>query len=200
MRWLLYFGIFLQLDSVHGTTYFSCPREPFQYDFDELRASLALPSPHPIDPNEVNIRSLSPSRLRTLQLEKLSDQDLKFIFEVVSVRPNGKLLYRIGKEVLARESMKDHLDMVEVHERLADLSPTSDETLEHLSAARDLAVSEGESPATWLISELDVRIQRGESDAVQRPCGNGSENLECLCGSDDGIYRAGLSAGTQGRP
>jgi len=143
-------------------------RQPYEYDFDKLRADLGLPVTEPIDPNEVNLRSLSPSRLRALQLEKLSGQDLKFIFEVVSVRPNGKLLYKIGKEVLARDSMEDHFDMVEVHGRLAELAPNSDLTLEHLSKARDLAVAEGESPATWLISELDVRIRRGEVDVTTR--------------------------------
>lgn len=143
-------------------------RQPFDFDFDKLRTQLGLPASPKIDPNEIDVRSLSATQVRCLELEKLSDDDLKFIFEVVSVRPNGSLLYRIGQEVLKRPSMGEKIDQIEVHERMADLAPTSDEQLEHLAKARDLAVGSGESPASWLVAELDLRIQRGESDAAKR--------------------------------
>lgn len=143
-------------------------RQPFEFDFDTLRAQLELPTTPKIDPTEINIKSLSTTQIRCLELEKLTDEDLKFIFEVVSVRPNGSLLYRIGLEVLGRDSMAETIDLVEVHERMAELAPTSDGQLEHLGKARDLAVTKGESPASWLVAELDLRIQRGESDAAKR--------------------------------
>ena len=143
-------------------------RQPFEYDFDAMRSRLGLPVPEPIDPADVSIRSLSPTQLRRLQLEKLSAEDLKFVFEVVSVRPNGSLLLSICREILRRDDLGDAIDVIEVHERMADLAPTSDEQLEHLATARDLAVAKGESPASWLVAELDLRIQRGEADVSKR--------------------------------
>lgn len=143
-------------------------RQPFEFDFDQLRASLGLPASEKIDPNEVDLRSLSPTKLRCVLLEKLTDEDLKFVFEVTSVRPNGALLYRIGEEILKRPTMVDQLDLVEVHERMADVAPSTDQQLEHLRSARDLSVSKGESPASWLVAELDLRIQRGEVEIAKR--------------------------------
>lgn len=143
-------------------------RQPFEFDFNRVRADLGLePSPS-IDPSDVDIRSLSPTQLLRLDLQKLSDEDLKFIFEVVSVRPNGSLLHRIGEEILSRPAMNEQLDLIEVHERMADLAPTTERQLEHLGKARDLAVGKGESPASWLVAELDLRIQRGEAGAAKR--------------------------------
>ena len=90
------------------------------------------------------------------------------MFEIVSVRPNGSLLYSICREILGRDDLGDEIDLIEVHERMADLAPTSDEQLDHLAKARDLAVANGESPASWLVAELDLRIQRGEADVAKR--------------------------------
>jgi|GEM_PF-5908509 len=143
-------------------------RQPFTFEFDQLRTKLGLDPLLKIDPADVDVRGLTSTQIRRLELEKLKDEDLKFIFEVVSVRPNGALLYRISQEVLSRPSMEEHVDLIEVHERMADLASSSDEQLDHLGKARDLAVSKGESPASWLIAELDLRIQRGEGDAAKR--------------------------------
>ena len=143
-------------------------RQPFEFDFDDLRTQLGLDAAPVIDPDTVNIRNLSPAKLLRIDLAKLSDDDLRFVFEVVSVRPNGKLLRRIGEQILSRESMSDHVDLIEVHERMADLASNTDDQLAHLGKARDLAVAKGDSPGSWLVAELDVRIQRGESDAAKR--------------------------------
>lgn len=144
-------------------------QQPIAVDFDQLRAELELPAVEKIDPSTVDVRRLSPSQIMRLTLEKVSAPDLGRLFESVSVRPNGKMLHRIGMEIIGRgDEMKAHVDFVEVRARLAETAPTSDESLEHLAAARDIAVAEGESPATWLISELDHRIQRQELDIAKR--------------------------------
>jgi tetratricopeptide (TPR) repeat protein len=143
-------------------------RQRLDFDVNQIRSKLNLPICTPIDPTGLDIRDLSPTQLRLVELEKLSDDDLKFLFEVVSVRPNGKFLYRIGQEVLRRPSMKDEVDFMEVHERLADTSPNTDEQLWHLQQARDLAVDRGESPATWLVGELDLQIGRGDLESAKR--------------------------------
>lgn len=149
---------------------FWADRQPFKFDFDQLRASLGLPVSEPIDPADVNVRSLTPTQLRCLQLEKVTDEDLRYIFEILSIRPNGRLLYKVCQEMLQRPSIKDveGVDLVELHDRLSELATTTDEQLEHLSKARDLAVSEGESPATWLVRELDLRLLRAEGDQAKR--------------------------------
>lgn len=144
-------------------------QQPISVNFDKLRSELELPAVEMIDPTAIDIRRLSPAQISRLDLPKVSDEDIGRLFESVSVRPNGKTLHRIGLEIIARgEAMAEHVDFVEVRARLAETAPTSDESLEHLAAARDMAVADGESPATWLISELDHRIQRQELDTAKR--------------------------------
>ena len=144
-------------------------QDPVSVDFNQLRRELGLPEAHPIDPAGMDIRRLSPVQVSRLELEKLSLEALVQVFETVSVRRAGKTMYRVGIEILRRgEDATEHIDLVEVRTRLAEAAPTSDESLEHLAAARDLAVAEGESPAPWLISELDQRLQRQELDIAQR--------------------------------
>ena len=147
----------------------SFEQQPFAVDFNKLRSELGLPEAAVIDPEGIEIRKLSPAQVARLELSKVAPKDLARLFETVSVRPNGKTLHRIGLEILARaDDMAEHIDFVEVRARLAETAPTSDESLEHLAAARDLAVADGESPASWLIAELDHRIQRQELDVAQR--------------------------------
>ena len=143
-------------------------RHRFDFDFNRLRQTLNLPIRESLDPRDVNIRALSPTRLILVDLDKLSDDDLTFLFEVTSVRRNGSFLYKIGSEVLKRPAMADRIDLIEVHERLTELALTSDDQLEHLRLARDIAVSRGESPAHWLVRELDVRLSRMEIDPAKR--------------------------------
>ena len=143
-------------------------RQPFDFDFDKLRTDLGLEALAKIDPNEVEIRSLTTTQIRRLELDKLKDEDLKFVFEVLSIRPNGSTLRRICEEIVKRPSMEGKVDLIEVHERLSDLATTTDEQLEHLVKARDMAVTNGDSPASWLVAELDLRIQRGEPDLAKR--------------------------------
>ena len=147
---------------------FWADRHQVDIDFDSLRVELGLPAKPSIDPNDSNLRRLSPAKLRCVELSKLTDEDLKFVFEIVSVRQSGTFLYRIGEEVLQRPSMVEHLDLVEVHSHMADLAPSTDQRLDHLAAARDLSVSRGDSPATWLVAELDVRFSRAEVDQARR--------------------------------
>ena len=143
-------------------------RQPIGFDFNQLRGKLGLPIREPLDPASIDIRSLSPTRLTALELEKLTDDDLVFLFKVTSVRPNGGFLHKLGLEVLKRPHLSDRIDFIEVHERLAELASTTDDTLEHVRHARDIAVGRGESPAQWLVNELDLRLMRGEIDVAKR--------------------------------
>ena len=147
----------------------SFEQQPIEIDFNRLRAQLELPVSEPLDPNSLAANMVTSAAMRRLDLEKATDEFLADIFGSASLRPSGRTLYRIGKEILRRaDTMKDHVDLIEVHARMAETTSLTDESLEHLAAARDLAVAKGESPATWLLSELDLRIQRKELDIAQR--------------------------------
>jgi hypothetical protein len=67
-------------------------------------------------------------------------------------------------EVIDRDSLDDVVDKVETYDILSDVAPNTDEALEYLAKSRRLATAEGESPAAWLIDELEIRLLRREGD------------------------------------
>ena len=142
---------------------------PLDLDFNALREQLGLPRTASLDPADVNLNRLSPVQVKWLDVEKLDAEQLADVYHAVSLRPAGRTNHRIGMEILRRgEEMVDKVDLIEVRARLAESATSSDESLEHLAAARDLAISRGESPANWLIAELDHRFQRREMETAQR--------------------------------
>ena len=60
------------------------------------------------------------------------------------------------------------LDKAQVYGMLANLSGSSDQAVEYLHLARDAAVAAENSPATWLLNELSLRIVRRESELAQQ--------------------------------
>ncbi len=136
-------------------------------DLNELRQKLNLPTRETIDPSEVDLNRLPLVRFAYLDVEKLADDDLIRLFEIVTTHTNSGLK-NLAEELLRRPHLDGQVNKIEVHEYLADASPDTHETLTHLAAARQLAVAKGESPARWLISELEVHLARADVEHAQR--------------------------------
>ena len=118
----------------------------------------------PIDASTVDLERLPVHRFSLLKFPELTDDQLLTVYRrayaVMAVWP----LRQIALEVISRKSLDDKIDKVEAYDILSDVAPTTDEALEYLSKARKLATSEGESPAAWLIDELEIRLLRGEAE------------------------------------
>jgi tetratricopeptide (TPR) repeat protein len=133
-------------------------------DFNGLRRQLQLPERTTIDPGTVDFDRLPVHRFSLLKVKELNDDQLLTVYRrayaVMAVWP----LRQIALEVISRESLDDKIDKVEAYDILSDVAASTDEALEYLAKARRLATTEGESPAAWLIDELEIRLLRGEFD------------------------------------
>ncbi len=136
-------------------------------DTRALREQLNLPVPAPIDPRQQDLKNLDSvpvHRFTQFVVSELSDDQLlsayRRAYAVMSVEP----LRQLALEVIKRPSLDERIDKVEAYDILSDVAPTTDEALEYLEKARKLATAEGESPAQWLIDELELRLLRGEVD------------------------------------
>ena len=136
----------------------------WQLDTRSLREQLKLPTPDPLDPSELDVDRLPVHRFGRLDIGRLSDEQLLMAYRraytVMSVDP----LRRLATEVIQRASLDDQIDKVEAYDILSDVAETTDEALEYLEKARKLATADGESPAHWLIDELELRLLRGEAE------------------------------------
>ena len=137
-------------------------------DFDDLRRELGLPALGTIDPTGQNVVRMPMARLGRLDLSKLSDDDLLQAYGVASLNRHVNALYKLSKEILARPSLKEHVDRNVVYGVLVGISGSTRESLEYVERAHAEALARGQSPAPWLLAELSIRWSRGEAEQCQQ--------------------------------
>lgn len=139
----------------------------WQIDTRPLREQLNLPVPAPIDPRQQDLQGLDHvpvHRFGRLVVSQLSDDQLLAAYRRAYGLLSVESLRQLALEVIQRPSLDERIDKVEAYDILSDVAQTTDEALEYLEKARKLATAEGESPAQWLIDELELRLLRGEGE------------------------------------
>ncbi|MFC1758159.1 hypothetical protein ACFL2H_05240 [Planctomycetota bacterium] len=141
--------------------------QSWDLSIDEMRTAIGLPEREKIDLTQRKIEHVPVSHLGRVDIEALSDDDLLKVYRYAYAVMAGGILHRIALELSKREGVTEKVDMVEIFDVLSDLSTESDEALEWLEKARKLATAAGESPAHWLIDEMEIRLMRGEAERFQ---------------------------------
>ena len=137
-------------------------------EFNQIRKSLGLPTVETLDPTGLRVTSLSPVRLTRLDVKKLADNDLLTVYQRGILYSAGRLLRKVGPELVSRPSLKGKVDYAGVYELLARLSGNSDQAIEYIQKAQEIAASGGESPARYLMAEIPLRLERREVDEFRR--------------------------------
>ena len=137
-------------------------------EFNQVRKSLGLPTVEPLDPAGLRITSLSPVRLTRLDVKKLGDEDLLIAYQRAILYSAGRLLRKVGPELVSRPGIKGKVDFADVYELISRLSGNSDEAIEYIRKAQEAAVAGGESPARYLMAEIPLRLERREVDEFRR--------------------------------
>ena len=136
----------------------------WELDLNELRSKLELPTRDPIESGSFDVDRLPVHDFSRLDPPNLSDDELlttyRRSYSVMAVQP----LREMAREVIQRPSLDEKIDKVEAYDILSDVATNTDEALQYLEQARKLATADGESPAQWLIDELEIRLLRGEVD------------------------------------
>ncbi len=140
-------------------------RWPIQVD--ALRQQVGVPVPEPIDPQTVDISTLAPADWVRVIPERLTDEVLVRLHERALVFHSRKAILRLGEEVLRRESLADKVDRAELYGGLAEMTADSDKAVYYLREARRIAAGKKHSPAKYLLSELPLRLIRGEAAEVK---------------------------------
>ncbi len=137
-------------------------------EFNQIRKSLGLPTVEPLDPAGLRITLLSPVRLTRLDVKKLSDDDLLIAYQRAILYSAGRLLRKVGPELVSRPGIKGKVDFADVYELMSRLAGSSDEAIDYIRKAQEVAVAAGESPARYLMAEIPLRLERREVDEFRR--------------------------------
>jgi hypothetical protein len=107
------------------------------------------------------------ARLSQLAFDKLSDEQLVLVYRRVSYSAARLALRLAALEAAGRDGLGGALGKPQVYDVLVSVARNSSEALEFNKQGRAAAVAAGQSPAHWLIQELEIRLGRGEQAVAQ---------------------------------
>ncbi len=139
-----------------------------EFDFNELRKALNLPTRDVIDPAGIDALKISIVQIPRIDVAKLSDEDLLMLYRRVVLKYASEAIRHLAKEVLHRSSLNDKVDKNETYDLLIRTAVDSDDALSYVADAKKTATDADESPARWLLAELSIRLSRAESEECQK--------------------------------
>ncbi|MEX0819050.1 MAG: hypothetical protein WD070_05645 [Pirellulaceae bacterium] len=140
----------------------------YEFDFNELRQTLNLPTRDAIDPAGIDTLKISLVQVPLLDVAKLSDKDLLTLYRRVVLKHAAEAIRHLAKEVLRRGSLNDKVDKNETYELLIRTAVNAEDALSYVADAKKTTTDAGGSPARWLLAELSIRLSRAESMACQK--------------------------------
>ncbi len=137
-------------------------------DFNELRRQLGQPTLDAIDPSNVDLLRLPAWRIRRLEFDKLNDDQLMEAFQRVVYYLDPVSLGRLGELLLARTSLHDKIDPLEIYELLVRFSSGVPQAIDYSLRAQELCRARKQSPAPFMLMELQARMALGDGRGIQR--------------------------------
>ncbi len=133
----------------------------------ELRKSLGLAPPEPIDPAGINAHSLPLARVTRLAADRLSDDDLVQLYRRAVLVGDGAATAHLAREALGRESLDGKIPTDDLYQRLISLESNPERGLELVDEARERSRVAGTSTGPWDLAELELHIQAGSAEKAQ---------------------------------
>ncbi|MDP6717314.1 MAG: hypothetical protein QGF59_01610 [Pirellulaceae bacterium] len=159
------------------------------FDFDELRTKLGIPTRPMISGKNQDVLKLSMVQLTRINGEELEDEQLYIAFQRAALKNQTELIFSFGQEMLKRDRLPKGLEKNQLYEALINACSDSDVALELVAEADAIAAEKNESPARWLLAELSVRLPRMESDQCNRLVQTIQSRHMNEPGVADGLYR-----------
>jgi hypothetical protein len=141
---------------------------PADFDFNELRSRLGLPTLGPIDPSGCDLERLPLARLERVEVERLDDEQLALVFHRASIFHVWKASRGFAQALVARPSFASHPERVDAYRVLVESATSIGEGLKVLDEARREALAAKQSCAIWDLMELSFRFGQGDADQAMR--------------------------------
>ena len=140
----------------------------YPFDCNRLRGRLGLPAPEPVDPEKNEIVAVPLARLARVMVDKLSDEALVAGFRRALGFAVREALPKFARAVVERPSLANREERHQAYGILARVSEDPDQALYYVNEGRRAAEAAGQSSASWDITELSLRFQRGEPQEASR--------------------------------
>jgi hypothetical protein len=138
------------------------------FDFNDLRRQLGLPTLELIDPTTTSIDTLPIWRLSRLDIAKLTDGQLDTALQRSQFYFERPLMVTFGEALLARPSSKELANLGQLYTMLIRVHHDAQRALEICLQAQEYAKSKSASPAQFMLMELQIRLTVGDGRGAQR--------------------------------
>jgi hypothetical protein len=139
-----------------------------EFDFNELRRALNLPTRDTIDPAGIDALKISIVKIPLLDVSKVADEDLLMLYRRVVLKHASEAIRHLAKEVLLRGSLNGKVDKNETYELLIRTAANAPDALSYVADAKKTATEAGESPARWLLAELSIRLSTADTAECEK--------------------------------
>jgi hypothetical protein len=130
---------------------------------DDLRRSLGLPQPEPIEPPAEGVGLLPLVRVPRLNVANLSDDDLVALYRRAMLAGAEAAIIHLAREATRRPSVADRIPLREAYRRLIASEPEPASALALLNEARQRS-REPADAVTWDLAELELFIVTGDAE------------------------------------
>ena len=143
-------------------------RSPAEFDFNDLRSQLGLPTLGPIEPKPGEVRTLSLVRLVRVEVEKLSDDDLVLAFHRTGMYAAWDAARRFARAIIDRPVFSRRPERMEAYRLMAQAATTLEDGIASIDEGRRDALAGGQSCAAWDLMELSLRFGHGDEEQAMR--------------------------------
>lgn len=139
-----------------------------QFDFNQMRAELGLPTLGSIDPQQTPVERLPLVRLKRIDVEKASDEGLRNGYRRAVVFGATEALQGFAEQVVQRPAFAGTDDYYRALSLLSRIEPDAEKALGYLRRGRDESEAAGQSSAPWDLMELSLQIEHGNPEEASR--------------------------------
>jgi hypothetical protein len=139
-----------------------------EFDFNELRSHLGLPTLDPITPQPNDVRTLPLVRLVRIQVDRLTDDDLIVAFHRAELYHAWDAARTFARAIIDRPAFARRPERLQAYRSLAQSATTLEDGIANVEAARRDALSAGQSCASWDLMELSFRFGHGEIEKAMQ--------------------------------
>ena len=143
-------------------------RSQAEFDFNDLRSQLGLPTLGPIEPQPGEVRTLPLVRLVRIRAEALSDGDLVLAFHRTAMYHAWDAVRKFARAVIDRPVFARRPERMEAYRALAQAATTLEEGIAAIEEGRRDALSNGQSCAVWDLTELSFRFGHGDVEQAMQ--------------------------------
>ncbi|MCG8450607.1 MAG: hypothetical protein MI725_13645 [Pirellulales bacterium] len=168
--------------------------------FAELRTQLKLPQQETLDPAGLDLEHVPLVRIPHLDFSQLTDDQLTKLLERTVLMGANFATLLVAGALVDRTQRTEDTDLTSAYRQLIRLEPNYEKAQQWIGQARAWSAEQNRSSAEWALLELELSLQRGDSDGVQQALGEIRDKHTKEPGVAEATYRLLHAAGLLAAP